>query len=152
MRRIFIDREKCQGCLGCAFACMAEHNPAGTSAYDLVLTDAGAVCHGNVFTDAGGRPVPVLCRHCDDPDCVRACMSGAMRKDRLSGRVTYDRDRCASCYMCLMSCRFGVLKTDGLTGRFIQKCDLCGDRPVPRCVEECPSGALDYREVEPSAV
>ena len=148
MKRIFIDREKCQGCLGCSVACMAEHNPAGKSVYELELSDPSNKVLNNILLDGKERPTPVFCRHCDDPDCVRACMSGAMTKDRETGRVNYDRDRCASCYMCLMSCPFGVLKVDLATRQVIQKCDYCGDRDGPRCVEECPSGALDYKEVE----
>ncbi|MDR1613359.1 MAG: 4Fe-4S binding protein [Planctomycetota bacterium] len=148
MKRIFIDREKCQGCLGCAVACMAEHNPAGKSVYDLDLGSRENSVHNNVLLDAAKNPTPVLCRHCDDPDCVRACMSGAMGKDPASGRVGHDRDRCASCYMCVMSCPHGVLKVDLATRRIIQKCDYCGDRDSPRCADECPSGALEYKEVE----
>ena len=148
MRRIFIDRDKCQGCLGCSLACMAEHNPAGKSVYDLALADPANSVLNNIQADAASRPTPVFCRHCDDPDCVRACMSGAMTKDLATGRGSYARDRCAACYMCLMSCRFGVLKVDRPTRRIIQKCDYCGERESPRCVEECPSGALEYKEAE----
>lgn len=148
MKRIFIDKDKCQGCLGCSFACMAEHNAAGKSAYDVNLASRANTVHNNVLADGKGKPTPVFCRHCDDPDCVRACMSGAMTKDPVTGRVNYDKDRCASCFMCLMSCRFGVLKADLETRQKIEKCDYCGDRDQPRCVQECPSGALEYKEVE----
>lgn len=148
MKRIFIDKEKCQGCLGCAVACMAEHNPAGKSVYDLRLDDRANSIFNNILPDAREKPVPVFCRHCDDPDCVRACMSGAMTKDPETGRVLYDADRCAHCYMCVMSCRFGVLKPDLATRQKIQKCDYCGDLDEPRCVLECPSGALEYKEAE----
>ncbi len=148
MKRIFIDRDKCQGCLGCSVACMSEHNPGGKSVYDLALSDRANSMLNNILKDAADRPTPVFCRHCDDPDCVRACMSGAMTKDAETGRVLYDADRCASCFMCLMSCRFGVLKTDLATRTIIQKCDCCGERETPRCVEECPSGALEFKEVE----
>ena len=89
MKRIFIDKDKCQGCLGCALACMAEHNPAGKSVYDLNLSDKSNSVFNNVLADAASKPTPVFCRHCDDPDCVRACMSGAMTKDPQTGFVLY---------------------------------------------------------------
>lgn len=148
MKRIFIDRDKCQGCLGCSVACMAEHNPAGKSVYDLEFSSPANSLLNNVMLDAAARPTPVFCRHCDNPDCVRACMSGAMSKNPETGRVSHDKDKCAACYMCLMSCRFGILKVDLATRRIIQKCDYCGERENPRCVEECPSGALEYKEAE----
>lgn len=146
MKRIYIDREKCQGCLGCLVACMAEHNPAGRSVYDLDLSGKANSILNNVMLGPGGKPTPVFCRHCDDPDCVRACMSGAMAKNPDTGRVEHDRERCASCYMCVMSCPYGVLKVDLATRQIIQKCDYCGARDMPRCVEECPSGTLEYKE------
>jgi Fe-S-cluster-containing hydrogenase components 1 len=127
---------------------MAEHNPVGKTVYDLDLASRSNAMLNNVMPDAHGHPVPVFCRHCDDPDCVRACMSGSMSKDEATGSVLYDADHCASCYMCVMSCRFGVLKVDLATRKVIQKCDYCGDRENPRCAEECPSGALEFREVE----
>lgn len=148
MKRIYIDKDKCEGCLGCTIACMAEHNPAGTSVYDLHLSDKSNAMLNNVLPDAKAKPVPVFCRHCDDPACVRACMSGAMTKDPVSERVEYDADKCASCYMCLMSCPFGVLKVDLATRTVVQKCDYCGDRDCPRCVEECPTGAIEFKEVD----
>ena len=151
MKRIYIDRDKCQGCLTCVLACMAEHNPAGKSVYQLNLTDRSAAMYNNILPGRGAAPTPVFCRHCDDPSCVRACMSGAMHKDPETGRVVHDKERCASCYMCVMSCEYGVLKTDLATRQVIQKCDYCGAREAPRCVEECPSGAIEFKEVEPCA-
>ena len=40
------------------------------------------------------------------------CMSGAMTKDENLGIVSYDENKCASCFMCVMSCPYGVLKPD----------------------------------------
>ena len=148
MKRIFIDKDKCQGCLGCAVACMAEHNPKGKSVYALDLGDPASAAKNNVFANAQGKPTPVFCRHCDDPECARACMSGAMSKNMVNGRVDYDREQCASCYMCVMSCPYGVLKVDLASKKVVQKCDGCGEREFPRCVEECPSEALELKEVK----
>lgn len=148
MKRIFINKDKCAGCLGCGVACMAEHNPAGKSVYDLRLSDKANAMLNNVQLDSAANPVPVFCRHCDDPACVRACMSGAMTKNPLTGTVDYDADVCAACFMCLMSCPFGVLKVDPATRTIIQKCDYCGDRGSPRCTDECPTGAIEFKEAE----
>ena len=38
--------------------------------------------------------------HCEKPECVFTCMTGAMHKDKETGYVTYDSSKCASCYMC----------------------------------------------------
>ncbi|EQH58964.1 4Fe-4S dicluster domain-containing protein, partial [Clostridioides difficile] len=94
------------------------------------------------------NPVPILCRHCDEPECVLACMSGAMHKDSESGIVSYDEEKCGSCYMCVMSCPYGLLKPDDRSKQNILKCDLCKDEEYPRCVANCPSGAIELQKEE----
>ncbi|SHH98670.1 carbon-monoxide dehydrogenase iron sulfur subunit [Sporobacter termitidis DSM 10068] len=147
MKRIMIDKELCAGCLNCSLGCMAAHSDTGDSFYDLDLQDNKNESRNFVALDRNGKPVPIFCRHCDEPECVAACMSGAMTKDRETGVVSYDRDKCASCFMCVMSCPFGVLKTDEKTRKVIVKCDLCAGREGPRCVESCPSKAIYLVEV-----
>lgn len=149
MKRIQIQRELCDGCLNCTVACMAEHNPTG--ARDVESLDFAAAINesrNSIRLDAEGLPAPIFCRHCDRPECALACISGAMAKDPGTGRVTYDADRCAACFMCVLSCPFGVLKPDRSARRIIVKCDFCGDRELPRCVESCPKKAITLIEVE----
>lgn len=149
MSRIMIDRSLCQGCLNCTLACMAEHNEKGKSIFDLDLEDIRNESRSYIALDSEGRVAPIFCRHCDEPECVAACMSGAMTKDSSNGIVKYNKDKCASCFMCVMSCPFGVLKADDTNKKVILKCDLCNEREIPRCVENCPSGAISLsKEVE----
>jgi carbon-monoxide dehydrogenase iron sulfur subunit len=142
MTRIIIDRSLCEGCLNCTLACMAEHNEKGKSIFDLDLEDRISESRSYISLDSQGKPAPIFCRHCDEPECVAACMSGAMSKDFSTGIVKYDEKKCASCFMCVMSCPYGVLKADDTNKKTILKCDLCGGREVPRCIENCPSGAI----------
>jgi carbon-monoxide dehydrogenase iron sulfur subunit len=74
-------------------------------------------------------------------------MSGAMRKNTSSGFVEYDKEQCASCYMCIMACPYGVLKSDHVAQKEIMKCDMCTHRSkdgsaLPMCVEKCPMHAI----------
>jgi carbon-monoxide dehydrogenase iron sulfur subunit len=155
MKRIMIDKEKCQGCLSCSLACMAEHNEKGKSIYDLDLEDIRNVSKNYIIQKQElnvsrkysiqkreQKNYPIFCRHCEESECVIACMSGAMTKDSETGIVNYNKDKCAACCMCIMSCPYGVLKTDDETKKIIVKCDMCGGREVPRCVESCPTGAI----------
>lgn len=149
MKRIIINRALCQGCLNCTLACMAEHNEKGKSIFDLKLQDSKNESRNHIVLDSKGRFTPIFCRHCDNPECVATCMSGAMTKDPVTGVVKYDEKKCASCFMCVMSCPFGVLKADESKKRVILKCDLCDGREVPRCVENCPTGAISLsKEVD----
>lgn len=142
MSRIIIDRSLCQGCLNCTLACMAEHNEKGKSVFDLDLEDGKNESRSYIVMDSEGKVTPIFCRHCDEPECVAACMSGALSKDPVTGIVKYDEEKCADCFMCVMSCPFGVLKADNFTKKIILKCDFCEGRETPRCIENCPSGAI----------
>lgn len=149
MRRIQIKREFCDGCMKCTAACAAEHNPTGSG--NLEEMDSVEIQNESrisILPDADGRFTPLFCRQCDEPQCALACVSGAMAKNPLSGRVTYDADRCAACFMCVLACPFGVLKPGQRTHSVIVKCDLCNRRDTPRCVESCPKGALLVMEVD----
>lgn len=142
MMRIMIDREKCDGCLNCTVACMAEHNPLGKSIFKLDLEDIKNESRNHIVYHKENGYTPIFCRHCDEPECVITCMSGALMKDEDSGIVNYDEDRCASCFMCVMSCPYGVLKPDENTKKIVVKCDMCNGREIPRCVESCPKDAI----------
>lgn len=149
MRRIQIKREFCDGCMKCTVACAAEHAPADsreTKEMEPAETQNGSRI--SILSDADGHFTPLFCRQCDQPQCVLTCISGAMSKNPLSGRVTYDADRCAACFMCVLACPFGVLKPDQRTQSVVVKCDLCNRRDTPRCIESCPKGALVMMEVD----
>ncbi|AKN29497.1 nitrate reductase [Clostridium carboxidivorans P7] len=137
MKRIKIDRSKCIGCLTCVTACIVSHESSDS--------------RNRVTIDSKTKPAPIFCRHCDKPECVYTCMTGAMSKDRETGLVQYDKERCASCYMCIMACPYGVLKSDRIEYKEIMKCNMCVHRtennePKPMCVEKCPMGAITLEE------
>lgn len=148
MKRIMIDKALCMGCLNCTLACMSEHNEKGKSIYDLDLENIKNESRNHIELDYHSKPSPIFCRHCTEPECVITCMSGAMTKDTETGFVSYDENKCASCFMCVMSCPFGVLKADEETKKVIIKCDMCNGRETPRCVENCPTGAIYVMEVD----
>ena len=70
---------------------------------------------------------PIFCRHCDEPECVISCMSGALTKNPEDGHVYYDREKCGSCFMCVMNCPYGGSEPDDATKSIVIKCDFCKD-------------------------
>lgn len=139
MYRIKIDRDRCIGCLTCVTACAVSHDEG--EARNRVVIDSESKC------------APIFCRHCARPECVYTCMTGAMHKNSETGFVEYEKDRCASCYMCVMACPYGVLKSDKINHTEILKCDMCVHRgedgkPNPMCVELCPMQAITLEEVQ----
>lgn len=137
MKRIKIDRKKCVGCLTCVTACCVAHNSSDS--------------RNRITIDSQKKPTPIFCRHCDLPECVFTCMTGAMSKNSDTGYVEYNKEQCASCYMCIMACPYGVLKSDSLTHKEIMKCDMCsfeGKEADPECVKRCPMEAITFEEVK----
>ena len=136
------------GCRLCEVQCQVAH----TKYKDTV----------KAFKKSADRPIPGLrvesngavcfslsCRHCDDPQCAYACITGALRKDPESGVVTYDAEKCAGCWTCLLACPYGIIKQDRQAGKIV-KCDLCAGKDVPVCVSTCPNEALVLLSVEDS--
>jgi carbon-monoxide dehydrogenase iron sulfur subunit len=130
---------------------MQAHREKPGTIYDLDLTDPKNEARHTIVSDGKGGYIPIFCRHCAQPECVLACMSGALRKDPETGHVQYDKDRCGKCFMCVMSCSFGNIKPDFVTRERIIKCDFCKDvkedKENPNCVKACPTGALHVEEV-----
>lgn len=148
MRRIFIDETKCDGCKNCSVACMQAHRKDAGSIYDLDLTDLANESRNHIVQDQKGTYKPIFCRHCDKPECVMSCMSGALQKDIKTGLVLYDEEKCGSCFMCVMNCPFGVLKADTQTRLKVIKCDFCQEHEgEPSCVKSCPKKAIYVEEV-----
>ncbi len=149
MKRIFIDADKCDGCKNCSLACMNAHRKDKVDdIYSLNLSDPENESRNFIRTDENGAYKPIFCRHCDKPQCVASCMSGALQKDPETGHVTYDEKRCAACYMCVMNCPFGLPKPDRASRTRVIKCDFCQDSGgEPSCVKACPKKAIWVQEV-----
>ena len=87
------------------------------------------------------------CRHCPEPKCVQACISGAMYKDE-NGIVRHIKEKCVGCLSCIMACPFGAIK-QSVNGNVISKCDLCVENGNdPACVKNCPNNALKLIDFE----
>lgn len=148
MKRIMIDYKKCDGCKNCVTACMQAHRETPGTIYDLDLTDIKNESRNHIVTDLKGNYIPIFCRHCDQPECMMSCMSGAITKDKETGIVSYNKEKCGSCFMCVMNCPYGVLKPDTATHSKVVKCDFCKDHDSePSCVQSCPKKAIYIEEV-----
>lgn len=159
-KKIIVKLDKCIGCRSCEIACAREHSPS-KSGERITADTRKALSRISVRTgltnptDAPemrpqkgksktaimtGKAYPIRCRHCDDPKCVEACMSGALIKNE-EGVVIHNPDKCVGCWMCIMACPYGAIKRD-LKNKIIVKCDLCPHRDTPACVEACKTGAI----------
>jgi anaerobic dimethyl sulfoxide reductase subunit B len=147
------DAQRCTGCRTCQLACADYHNLGQDHWYRKVYEygDGTWTKEGDCWvTDSFTYHVSVACNHCDDPACVAACPTGAMRKNEETGLVGVDAERCIGCGYCAMACPYGNPTIDRGKGHSV-KCNGCAERvaegKLPICVQSCPLHALDFGEV-----
>jgi carbon-monoxide dehydrogenase iron sulfur subunit len=102
--------------------------------------------HPRIQIEEGqGINFAVSCRHCEEPLCVKSCITGALSiKD---GVISVNKDKCVGCYTCILVCPFGAVMP-GSDGSVIQKCELCTNNSCgePACVTGCPNRAIVFEE------
>ena len=146
MKRVYAREEVCVGCKLCEVYCATAH-----SEYPLDIVKA--------FLKQKTKPIPRIlveddslisfalqCRHCDEAPCTKACITGAMQKDPVTGIVRNDESRCVGCWTCILVCPFGTIRRDNRGHKVASKCDLCESSSinVPVCVQNCPNRALQF--------
>ncbi len=153
MKRVYVNEEWCLGChlceYYCAFAAEREADKSLTQ-NDMarVLKDMKINPRIKIEED-DSISFAVSCRHCNEPLCVKGCITGALSIEK-DGVITIDKDRCIGCYTCILCCPYGAVSPsdDGV----VQKCELCisknGDPQggTPQCVKGCPNGAIVFEE------
>jgi carbon-monoxide dehydrogenase iron sulfur subunit len=127
--------EKCVGCRLCEMACSLQHSD-GFNRVNSMIKSMTLLGEGDYFL--------ATCLQCGEPACVEACPVEAIKKDRNTGMVTIDKEECTGCGQCSDVCLFGIVFSEFEEKAF--KCDHCGGNP--ECAAFCPTGALEYAEVE----
>lgn len=112
-------------------------------------------------------PMLVLCNHCENPPCVRACPTKATFKRESDGIVLMDFHRCIGCRFCMAACPFGARSFNFRDPRpfikeqnnefptrmkgVVEKCNFCAERlavgKMPACVE-ASNGAIAFGDLD----
>jgi tetrathionate reductase subunit B len=156
MKAFVIDITRCNGCYNCQIACKDEHVGNDWTPYAKPQPDTGQFWMR--ITDMVRGTVPkvkttylhTLCQHCDEAPCIGACKQQAIYK-REDGIVIIDPDKCAGRRDCIDACPYpGVIYFNEVLN-IAQKCTFCAHLldsgwKEPRCVEVCPTGALQFGE------
>lgn len=139
--------------------------PAGDKIYDAPerLSDK-TLCIINAYrndgkVEAGAKGGPAFsfikhhCLHCIEPACVSVCPVAALQKQKDTGIVTYNKNKCFGCRYCQVACPFGIPRYEWeKASPSIVKCQLCNHRyaqgKYSACCEFCPTGASIFGRVE----
>lgn len=137
---LFVDPERCVGCMGCVMACSLQHGDVIGPANSRILP---------VRLRKAVVNIAVVCRQCGKPLCADACPMGAISREEKTGSMVVDADLCIACGMCMVACPLGGISVDRGVGHAV-KCDLCGGDPL--CVKFCGYGAIEYLTEEEVAL
>jgi len=93
------------------------------------------------------------CLHCIEPACVSVCPVAALQKNKETGIVTYNKNRCFGCRYCQVACPFGIPMYEWeKASPSVVKCQLCNhlyaQGKYSACCEFCPTGASIFGKVE----
>ncbi|MEJ5376241.1 MAG: 4Fe-4S dicluster domain-containing protein [bacterium] len=115
---LFIEEEACWGCRACELACQQEHEFSFPPL--LRVLEEGPHMDNKDFSFQFRVRV---CRHCQDPECVKACPQEALYQ-RPDSIVLLDQARCNGCGLCQDACAYQAIMMDPSRGKAL-KCDMC---------------------------
>jgi carbon-monoxide dehydrogenase iron sulfur subunit len=137
MKKIYCDVRYCMNCRRCEWACYLR-NSEDKDVFTLIRSDRVPVKNIDLIR-VGDFSFPFCCRQCDEPECVNACISGALYLDEENEGISFNPDKCVGCSSCVMKCPYGTIK---ISFDKAVRCDLCFTREIPECVAACPVNAL----------
>ena len=141
MKRVYVNEQWCLGCHLCEYNCAF----ANSGQTNIVKALKGKPIFPRIHVEGEDKiTFAVSCRHCEDPMCVKSCISGALSKK--DGTVCIDRNKCVGCLTCILVCPYGAMSQDA--NGAVQKCELCMGNTCgePACVKGCPNKAIVYEE------
>lgn len=149
---LIIDVAKCHDCNNCFLACKDEFYENDFPTCSVAQPRHGHRWINIMRKERGQHPqvdvayLPLPCMHCDEADCVKAAENDAVYQ-RDDGIVIIDPEKSKGQRAIVDSCPYGVIWwNDEL--EVPQKCTFCAHLldegwGKPRCVQSCPTGALE---------
>lgn len=116
---LVMDLERCVKCDACVTACQTLHGESRLIRTGITL---------------GKYLVPAACRHCDDPRCMSACPTGAVKR-RPGGEIFFQYDLCIGCANCAIACPYdniAMIETPRFDAAQARKQHATGNRAIFR--------------------
>lgn len=158
MKTFLVDLDKCTGCYGCQFGCKDEHCNQAWLPYAEAQPNSGQFWMKVNQKERGHRPhvkvayIPVMCQQCDNAPCLEVAEDNAVYR-REDGLIIIDPVKARGQAQIAEACPYGCIYYNDEKD-IPQKCTQCahlqdGKDPminVPRCFDNCPTGALQWGE------
>lgn len=156
---LIVDIAKCHDCNNCFLACKDEYFENDFPPYSSAQPRMGQRWIDILRKERGQFPkvdvsyLPYPCMHCDDADCIKAAEGEAIYK-RDDGIVIIDPLKAKGQKAVVESCPYGVIWWNEELD-LPQKCTFCAHLldegwDEPRCVQACPTGALEFVHIQDS--
>lgn len=101
--------------------------------------------------------IPVLCNHCNVPQCTRVCPTKATFKDKQNGIVRMDIRKCIGCLTCQLGCPYNARYFNEVY-HAVDKCNFCIDTRLEKgekltaCSDACPASVRIFGDLaDPSS-
>ena len=149
---IVTDLNRCVGCLACNVACKAMNGVQPGSFWSKTLRVGPNPKQGGSgqFPDVEMYFLTMQCQHCDNPECVSICPTGASSIAE-DGTVQIDRELCIGCEACIQACPYGVRYLNDEAG-VVEKCTMCEQllerNELPACVAQCGGMARFFGDLD----
>lgn len=148
---IITDVNRCVGCLSCSVACKAINEvPIGSFWNKVLRIGPNPIKEGGDFPNVYMYFLPISCQHCENPECVKVCPTGASQK-MPDGTIQIDKSKCIGCQFCVMACPYDVRYLNK-EERVVEKCTLCQQRiaqdELPQCVAQCGGNARWFGDLD----
>jgi len=158
---LIVDVEKCENCNNCFLACKDEHVGNDWPGYAAPQAGQGPSWMAIYGKERGQFPfidvayLPAPCMHCDDAPCIKAARDGAIYK-RPDGIVIIDPAKAKGQDALMKACPYNAIQRNK-EHSLPQKCTLCAHLlddgwAKTRCVQACPTGALQLLHAEEAEV
>ncbi len=149
---IATDLNRCVGCLACSVTCKVVNDVPIGNFWNKTLRIGPNPKEGGSgeFPDVEMYFLTVQCQHCENPECVKVCPTGASHK-LADGTVQIDKSKCIGCQFCAMACPYGVRYLNE-EERVVEKCTLCEQKiaqgELPQCVTQCGGRARYFGDLD----
>jgi Fe-S-cluster-containing dehydrogenase component len=158
---LIIDVAKCHDCNNCFISCKDEHIGNDWKPYSAAQPWHGHRWMNIMRREQGQYPkvevayLPTPCMQCDNPECMKAAKNGAVYK-REDGIVVIDPEKAKGQKDLVDACPYGAIWWNDEKA-VPQKCTFCVHLleegwKQPRCVQACPTGALEMVSAEDAEI